>query len=183
MAQKRGYEVIRLSNYDELPKFYAPLLLILHTFYVIWGTNIKALIPGAKWRFIVFRLKTLLFHILRGRITPLLLFSAGMNKDMLICSSFKVATLNAFLCYCLSGRFVDVQKSLLRINYITLSTAVLYRFNNAEKQAWKSYQCFFVHFLYDWWPTFISICFIKLHHFKIISKFVTYIAQEMILCN
>ena len=87
-------------------------------------------------------MSSLLFYILRGRITPLLLFSAGMNKDMLICSSFKVATLNAFLCYCLSGRFVDVQKSLLRINYITLSTAVLYRFNKAEKQAWKSYQCF-----------------------------------------
>ena len=35
LAQKRGYEVIRLSNDDELPKFYAPLLLNLHTIYVI----------------------------------------------------------------------------------------------------------------------------------------------------
>ena len=48
MAQKRGYEVIRLSNNDELPKFYAPLLLILHTFYVIWDLDINALIPEAK---------------------------------------------------------------------------------------------------------------------------------------
>ena len=94
-----------------------------------------------------------------------------MNKDMLICSSFKVATLNAFLCYCLSGRFVDVQKSLLRINYITLSTAVLYRFNKAEKQAWKSYQCF----------SHISCMIDELT--SSILWFVSYITHNMLLCN
>ena len=62
-----------------------------------------------------------------------------MNKDMLICSPFKETTLNAFLCYCLSGRFVDVQTSLLRINYITISTAVLYRFKNAEKTGMEKF--------------------------------------------
>ena len=54
MAQKRGWEVIRLSNDDELPKFYAPLLLNLHTIYVIWDLfiefwmDINVLIPEAK---------------------------------------------------------------------------------------------------------------------------------------
>ena len=149
MAQKRGYEVIRLSNNDDLAKFYAPLPLILHTFNVIWD-RYKCCNPRSKIETYCFWIEDIvIFYILRGRITPVLLFSAGMNKDMLICSSFKVATLNAFLCYCLSGRFVDVQKSLLRINYITLSTAVRYKFNKAEKQAWKVINAVLIYLFYN----------------------------------